>query len=131
MVMAKKKILAVITAAILVMIIILSYVVLTGIDLKNEHKIFVPKGSSGGGIFIKLKKKGVTDSRFLFMISLKISNLINGPVKPGLYEIKSPVSYFTLGKKFTAGDVAVITFPEGYTPWPTSIPSGNRRISPP
>jgi UPF0755 protein len=81
----------------------------------KDLRVPVAPGSSGASLYTSLAKRGVVKSRTLFKVSLKLNAFFRGTIKPGIYEIKSGYSYYSLGKKFSSGDVALLTVPEGYT----------------
>ena len=86
-------------------------------NTRGAAVIFVAEGTGGHQLYEILKEKKIADSEKLFRISLFFGYFMKGPVKPGLYEIRSPITYMKLAQKFSSGDVAVITFPEGMTQW--------------
>ncbi len=81
----------------------------------TSQSIYIAEGSGTRQLHENLSSNNITDSQALFKIAYYINWFIYGPVKPGLYDIKPPVTYYRLAKKFCSGDVAAITFPEGLT----------------
>ncbi len=84
-------------------------------SLPEDQEIIIGQGSGGAALYSSLKSRGIAGSRILFRASLKLNGFLHGEIKPGIYEIKKNYSYYSLGKKFCSGDVAVMTVPEGYT----------------
>ncbi len=81
----------------------------------EDRRISVPVGTNGFSLIQKLERRGVIRLRKLFLFSLKVNTLFSGEIKPGIYEIRGEYSYYSLGKKFCSGDVALLAVPEGYT----------------
>jgi UPF0755 protein len=109
------KIFFISAAAALVAAALVLFLLLESRSPGKDLRITVPGGTSGVSLSKMLEKRGVAGSRRLFMASLKINALFHGGIKPGIYEIKSEYSYYSLGKKFSSGEVAHLTVPEGYT----------------
>ena len=115
--MLKKKWIMMLAVTVLFTVITVRLIFSEAGNVRTVSVLTVAEGTNSHQLYEMLKSRSIADSEKLFRISLFISGIIHGPIKPGLYEIKAPVTYINLTGKFSRGDVATLTFPEGLTQW--------------
>ena len=81
----------------------------------GKHLFHVTPGKGGLALFAEIEKRGIGNGWLSFRIALGINGLLHGPVKPGYYEIETPVSAFSLASDLCRGNLATLTVPEGLT----------------
>lgn len=77
--------------------------------------LIIRPGESGHSVFQKIKKNDLLSSEVLYKLSLKCNVFCSGPIQPGIYDIKTPVSCWSLTSRLTKGERATLTIPEGLT----------------